>query len=289
MRMIFRKILFFALMVALGAAAGAGSMLLFYRVYPPPTVTASLSTTPTAPGAAAPASSSPSNTPTVPAALPVPAPASATPAPAAGSPGPPALPPLPSEEVHEQPANAVPPGTPPTRSVTIEDRNGHTVTRAGAPGRPAAAEPPPAPSPVPAVPAQTASLPPAGATLVGPATATGAISLAVRGYGVRLFGIAPPGPGDRCLSTRGEAESCSEVTAQVLAARLAHSASITCRLPPNATQGELGRICVDRGGVDIAGYLVGEGLAFADPRQAHDYVGAESIAKTYRKGLWAYR
>src|SRR5579863_5608259 len=273
-----RKISLLALVfVLLGVVAGAGGMILFYRSYPPATVTASLppAPTPAPPATPAPATAS---APVTPAAQPTPAPAPAAPAPAA-APAAPELPPLPSEEVHEQPVNPVPSGVSPVPPVTIEDRNGHTVTRPGAPGRPAPAETP-APAPPPALPRQAALLAPPGATLAGPATATGTISLAVQGYGIRLYGIEPPAPGDRCTLGRAQVQSCAEVTQQVLAERLAHSASVTCRLPADAKPGELGRVCLDGNGSDIGGYLVGEGLAVADPRQARDYAGAESIAKT---------
>jgi endonuclease YncB( thermonuclease family) len=127
------------------------------------------------------------------------------------------------------------------------------------------------------------------ATVIGPASATGAVSLAVHGQSVRLYGVLPPGDADRCVSLRGSATSCADVTREVLSERLAKSASVTCRLPPHVRSDEPARICLDGSGVDIAGYLVAEGLALADPRQARDYVGAEGIAKSYRKGLWAYR
>jgi endonuclease YncB( thermonuclease family) len=127
------------------------------------------------------------------------------------------------------------------------------------------------------------------ATVIGPASATGAVSLAVRGQSVRLYGVQPPGDADRCVSPRGYTMSCADVTREILAERLARSAAVTCRLPPYRRIDEPPRICLDGGGVDIAGYLVAEGLALADPRESRDYLGAQGIAKSYRKGLWAYR
>ncbi|HUK06515.1 MAG TPA: hypothetical protein VLX09_01480 [Stellaceae bacterium] len=281
--------------VVIAAIVGAGAVSFFNRAPPPPaaaTASLTLPAAPAAPTAPAAATSAPAEPTPAPAT-----PAPATPAPVVTAPEtPPTLPELPTEEVHEQPANPVPPGVSPMQPVTIEDRNGHTVTRPGSPGRPATATPEPAPAAVPepspaAVPAptQTALAPPMAATVIGPASATGAVSLAVHGQGVRLYGVQPPGDADRCVSPRGYTMSCADVTREVLAERLARSTAVTCRLPPHRRIDEAPRICLDGGGVDIAGYLVAEGLALADPRESRDYLGAQGIAKSYRKGLWAYR
>jgi endonuclease YncB( thermonuclease family) len=198
------------------------------------------------------------------------------------------LPELPTRDVPQQPVNAVPSGISATPAVTIEDKNGHTVTRSGAPAR--AAPPEPSAAALPSIsPTQTAATPPMAATVVGPASATGTISLVVKGQSIRLFGVSPPANSDRCVSARGTVSYCADVTRDVLAQRLAHSASVTCRLSASSRPNDPTRVCLDGGGVDIAGYLVTEGLAIADPVQGGEYRGAESIAKSYRKGLWAYR
>ncbi|HYC13248.1 MAG TPA: thermonuclease family protein, partial [Stellaceae bacterium] len=148
---------------------------------------------------------------------------------------------------------------------------------------PPAANPPPPPRP------QQAAAPLTPATLSGPAQATGTVTLALQGHSVRLFGIASPGADDRCRLGSGEPRPCGEVAGQVLAERLAHSASITCAAPPGSSANASARICLDDKGVDIAGFLVGEGLALNDPKQTQDYRSAEGVARSLRKGLWAYR
>ena len=82
---------------------------------------------------------------------------------------------------------------------------------------------------------------------------------------------------------------CAEVTEAMLAARLARSASVTCQLPPGIGAADPARICLDASGVDIAGYLVGEGLVVADRHAGASYAGAESAARSSGKGLWHYR
>jgi len=114
--------------------------------------------------------------------------------------------------------------------------------------------------------------------------------IALDNHQVRLFGIQPPATSDRCTLGRGGVVPCSEVTQEVLAARVAPQApSVTCRVPSGLSEAARRASCLDAGGSDIAGYLVAEGLALADRTGSADYVGAEGIAQSYSKGLWHYR
>ena len=115
------------------------------------------------------------------------------------------------------------------------------------------------------------------------------MSLAVDGHSVRLYGVSPPTRSDRCAIGTGAPQSCADVTEAMLAAKLAHAATVTCQLPKGASAAEPARICRDASGVDIAGYLVSEGLAVADPHAKGGYAGAESAARSGGKGLWRFR
>jgi endonuclease YncB( thermonuclease family) len=156
----------------------------------------------------------------------------------------------------------------------------------------AAAAPPPSyrpsvPSGGAAAPiAQVAALP---TSLSGPANATGTVSLAISGHSVRLYGVLPPASTDRCALGTGAPQTCGDVTEAMLAARLARSPTVTCRLPPGSSAADPARICVDATGADIAGYLVGEGLAVADRHAGGGYAGAETVARSSGKGLWRFR
>lgn len=156
----------------------------------------------------------------------------------------------------------------------------------------------PAPSYRPSVPApnaatppvqETAALPREPSSLSGPAHATGTVSLAVNGHSVKLYGVLPPQRTDRCAIGTGTPQNCEDVTQAMLAAKLAHASSVTCQLPPGASPAEPARICRDAAGVDIAGYLVSEGLAVAEPRAKGGYASAESAARSGGKGLWRFR
>src|SRR5260221_404938 len=112
----------------------------------------------------------------------------------------------------------------------------------------------------------------------------------------------PPASGDRCAAA-GTAQGtttlgngaqarrtlpCQEQAQDLLAARLAGKAKVSCRFPGGSRQ-DSPAICLDGDGVDLGGFLVAEGLALADPAQSYDYVGAEGIARAQKRGLWLFR
>jgi endonuclease YncB( thermonuclease family) len=214
---------------------------------------------------------------------------------------------LPVQEVESRTVHTVPetePGVIP--HVTLQDRQGHPLARpsGSAPPPPSyvpsigpslneTASAPPAPSRPgrggAAQPAQQAALPVVPSSLSGAARATGTVSLAIEGHTVRLYGVLPPASTDRCALGTSAPQTCAEVTQAMLAERLAHSASVTCQLPSGVGTTDPARVCLDATGVDIAGYLVGEGLAVADRHASGGYAGAESIARSYGKGLWRFR
>ena len=115
------------------------------------------------------------------------------------------------------------------------------------------------------------------------------MSLAVAGQSVRLYGVLPPASTDRCAIGTGAPQSCADVTQTMLAAKLARTGSVTCELPAGASATELGRVCRDASGADIAGFLVSEGLAVVDQKANGGYAEAESSARSNSRGLWRFR
>ena len=245
---------------------------------------------------------------------PAPAPeAAANPQPAAepALPSPPTenLSSLPVQEVEPRSVHAVPEAEPVViPHVTLLDRQGRTLARSSASAPPASYVPSVGPAPngpsgappasykpsalargTAAQGAQQAALPPVPASLSGTARATGTVSLAIDGHVVRLYGVLPPASTDKCALGTAAPQSCSEVTQTILAARLARSDSVTCRLPPGVGAADPARICLDATGVDIASYLVGEGLAMADRHALGGYADAEGTAQSNGKGLWRFR
>jgi endonuclease YncB( thermonuclease family) len=121
----------------------------------------------------------------------------------------------------------------------------------------------------------------------GRAKATGAVTMMVGDIRVRLFGIRPPEANDRCGTN--PSTGCSGIAQAALAARLAPAASVSCRLPLASSDAVVPAICRDSAGVDLSSFLVGEGLALANPSQSYDYVGAETSAHKAKRGLWTGR
>ncbi len=185
------------------------------------------------------------------------------------------LPPLPVAEVAPRVVHEVPEyEVPATPHVTFQDRDGRSLAHAL-----------PAPQSLPPTPAAAD----ARAPIWGPALATGPATLMVAGHAVRLFGVRPPVDGDRCATGNGPARACGETAREMLTARLRASPLVDCRAPPGARGHDPARVCVDARGVDLAGLLAAEGLVLADQSQGTDYLGAEGVARTFRKGLWFFR
>jgi endonuclease YncB( thermonuclease family) len=187
------------------------------------------------------------------------------------------LPDLPTVEVKPRPVHTVPDDTPPPAPVKLLGRDGAMLA-------------PPAPETVarrapPPVPKQMAAI-----VISGAARVDDSVSLSVRGRIVPLFGVRAPGSGDRCAVAPGPSpRACGAVAREALAARLRADTTVSCRVPPGQRGGRGAAVCLDSTGVDLAGFLVGAGFALADPAQSYDYVGAEGVARSFRRGLWRYR
>jgi len=172
---------------------------------------------------------------------------------------------LPSVEVPSRPVHAVPPDDgAPARPVTM--------------GRaPSAESRSPAPPSAPAV------------IINGAAKLGGGFSLTVGQRAIELFGVKPAHSGDRCAGGAQPASNCGEVARGALAARLKANAAVSCRVPPGQRRAVPAALCTDAAGVDLGGFLVAQGFALADPTQSYDYVGAEGVARSLKRGLWRYR
>jgi endonuclease YncB( thermonuclease family) len=116
------------------------------------------------------------------------------------------------------------------------------------------------------------------------------LSLSIGGHTLPLFGVRLPATGDRCSVERsGAPRACREMARAALATRLGAGVTVSCRIPPGQRHHRAAAICLDSRGVDLGGLLVGEGLALADRTQSYDYVGAEGVARSLRRGLWRFR
>ena len=181
---------------------------------------------------------------------------------------------LPTVEIGQRPVRAVPEGdAAPALPVTIKGRDGReTALRA------------------PPVRAHYTPSPPPLTHISGAARVTDGVSLSVLGRKVRLFGVRAPAAGDLCLSSDSTApRPCSDQARGALIARLAANDQIFCQVPPGQRAPVPAAVCHDAAGTDLAGMLVADGFALADPTQSYDYFGAEAAARQLRRGLWHYR
>ncbi len=205
-------------------------------------------------------------------AAPPPADSAPAPPPTIAAPAPP--PDLPTVDVKARPVHTVPDYTPAPAPVTVLGRDGNAL----APPETVARRAPPAPKQV------------AAAVISGAARVDNSVSLSVGVRIVPLFGVRAPANGDRCaVAPSPSPRGCGEVARDALAARLRFNATVSCRVPPGQRGGRGAAVCLDSTGVDLAGFLVGAGFALADPAQSYDYVGAETVARSYLRGLWRYR
>lgn len=173
---------------------------------------------------------------------------------------------LPSIDVSARPVHVVPPDEgKPARPVTITGRVAAPDGRAAAP-----------PTATPAV-------------IKGPAKLAAGLSLTIGNRAVELFGVKVPRSGDRCAGATQPLGNCADVARGALAARLKGNAAVSCRVPPGQRRTVPAALCVDAMGVDLAGFLVAQGFALADPAQSYEYVGAETTARSQKRGLWRYR
>ncbi len=263
-----------SILVALGVGALAGLVLAVALHQPvPPTAplkpeapVAPPAPAPQPPAAAGPSQSAPATTAAVPPAQP---PVSPTPD-------------LPTVNVPERLIHAVPDETPAAPKVTLFDRNGKEQT-----AREAMATPPQPSRASPSAPATAAPFAPA-TVFGGPAQAAGGTTLAVAGQSVQLFGVRVADPRDRCALGFGDGRSCADVARDTLAQRLKRYPIVQCHLPPGQ-RGNPAAICIDNSGTDLGGFLISEGFALADLGQSYEYLGAEGVARSFRRGLWHNR
>jgi endonuclease YncB( thermonuclease family) len=164
----------------------------------------------------------------------------------------------------------------PVPTVTLMTREGKVIARAT-----------PRPTPPSSAAPAAASQPILPARLGGNAQPVGGARLSVGGNTLQLFGVLTP-LAKQCSLGTGAPQPCSEAARQALKARLEGNAIVTCEMPPGQ-RGPPSFICRDWSGIDLGGFLVGEGLALADTSSSPNYLGAQDVARTYQRGIWHAR
>ena len=160
----------------------------------------------------------------------------------------------------------------PIPTVTLTTRDGRVIARAA-----------PRPTPLAAAPPRQSLTAPVG----GAAQAVGGTRLAVAGRTLELFGVETPAT-RRCALGDNAILPCPDAAREALRNRLAGNPKVTCDMPAGQ-RGKSAFICRDASGLDLGGFLVAEGLAFADTSQSYDYLGVQDVARSFRRGLWRVR
>lgn len=130
----------------------------------------------------------------------------------------------------------------------------------------------------------------AGPDIVGPAIVRADGSLRIHGSTVRLYGIAIPLSGQKCITFLRPAR-CGSRAAVALESRI--QGFVYCHSVNRNGDGSVNAVCFNRrtfysAGEDLAAFLLGAGLALALPGAPFEYVALERIAQTRQLGIWGF-
>jgi len=125
---------------------------------------------------------------------------------------------------------------------------------------------------------------PDGPVLAGTASVIDGDTIEIHGQRIRLHAIDAPEARQTCTRD-GAPWRCGQAAALALSDRIG-------RRPVRCEQTDIDRYrrIVARcsvGGVDLGGWLVGQGLAVAYRQYGRDYVAVETEARAARRGMWA--
>jgi endonuclease YncB( thermonuclease family) len=130
----------------------------------------------------------------------------------------------------------------------------------------------------------------AGPDIVGPATVRADGTLRIHGSTVRLYAIAVPLDGQKCITFLRPAR-CGSRASVALESRI--QGFVYCHSVNRNGDGSVNAVCFIRRtfyshGEDLAAYLLGAGLALALPGAPFEYVALERIAQTRQLGIWGF-
>lgn len=128
----------------------------------------------------------------------------------------------------------------------------------------------------------------AGGRIVGQASVIDGDTIEVHGQRIRLFAIDAPESRQLCLDERSRRWRCGAVAANELADFIARR-PVSCREVDRDRYGRTVATC-RVAGEDLAGWLVGRGLALDWPRYGGGrYKAAQERAKAALQGVWKGR
>lgn len=120
--------------------------------------------------------------------------------------------------------------------------------------------------------------------VVGVASVIDGDTIEIHGQRIRLHGIDAPEGGQRCKRD-GRQYRCGQEAALALADKIGRR-TVRCQQTDVDRYGRIVAVC-RLGEEDLNAWLVLQGYAVAYRRYSMDYVAAEKIARSQRRGLWA--
>ena len=108
-------------------------------------------------------------------------------------------------------------------------------------------------------------------------------TLVVGSKRIRLFGIDAPESKQRCRAA-GRSWPCGREATRALASRVGRY-SVICDARTRDDYGRIVAVCRS-GGTDLNRWMVARGWALAYRRYSRDYVAAERMARSSRRGMW---
>lgn len=128
---------------------------------------------------------------------------------------------------------------------------------------------------------------PAPPPKVGVASVIDGDTLEIHGQRIRLFGVDAPESGQRCLNGGGQLYRCGKDSAFALSGLIGES-TVKCEARDSGKD-RYGRMVAEcfLGPASLNEWLVRYGHAVAYRRYAKDFVSAEDLARTARRGVWA--
>ncbi|GJD66585.1 thermonuclease family protein [Methylobacterium frigidaeris] len=121
--------------------------------------------------------------------------------------------------------------------------------------------------------------------IVGRASVTDGDTLVIRGYRIRLFGIDAPEGAQLCQDAGGKDYRCGQKAALALSDKIG-AATVTCESKDQDRYGRIVAVCTATG-IDLNGWMVGEGHALAYRQFSTVYVPQEDAARAAKRGIWA--
>ena len=126
--------------------------------------------------------------------------------------------------------------------------------------------------------------PGARAEIAGRVAVLDATTIEIGARPIRLWGIAAPGSARQCRGADGVIRPCRQQAALALAEWVG-TRRIRCQEGAPEADGRSPAICW-AGAEQLNGWMVANGWAHADARNAVDYVGLEDTARQRGSGMW---